>query len=175
MATTTQLNKQSYALIAITCLCISPFVTALESDASAPIQIQSDTVSVNNQTQQATYSGNVSITQGSIKINGQKIVIKANKGRLHSADIYGTQAKPASFEQTTEKGERIKGKALEIQLNQTDNLLTLTKNAELHDGKNTLTGGAIVYNSKRQTISAKGGKKNRIKMTFLPPESASDN
>lgn len=161
-------------LTAITCLGATPIAFALASDASAPIDIQSDTVSVDNKNQQATYTGNVFIKQGSINIRADKVVIKANKGRLQSANIYGSKNQRASFEQTTDQGELIKGRALRIDMHQSKNLIKLTNKAELNDGTNTLTGPSISYNSKKQTIMAKSSKKERVKMTFLPPESTND-
>lgn len=171
--TTNPINKHLIPvihLLALACVWFSPNVLALDSDARAPIDIHSDAVAVDNKTQQATYTGNVSITQGSIKIKAQKVVIKAKQGRLHSADIYGNSTQRASFEQTTEKGERITGKAMRIQLNQIGHLLTLSNQAELNDGQNTLTGSSIQYNSQQQTIMAQSNKKERVKMTFLPPK-----
>lgn len=158
------------ASVAMMCLGATPMVLALTGDASAPIQIQSDEVSVDNKAQQATYTGNVFITQGSIKIRANKVTIKAQKGRLNSADMYGSNAERAVFEQTTDKGERIKGKAKRIQLNQKTSVLTLTDQAELNDGTNTIISPSIRYNSKQQTIAAKRKKDERVKMTFLPPE-----
>lgn len=155
-------------------LFIHPAAHGLTGDTKAPINVQSDSVSVQNKVQQATYTGNVTITQGSIKIQAHKVVIKAKENRLQSADIYGTSAKHAAFQQTTDEGQTIIGTALHIQLDQVKNVITLSKHAKLDDGKNTLSGETITYNSRSQITSAKSSNKTRVRMTFLPPQSASD-
>jgi lipopolysaccharide export system protein LptA len=97
-------NKWRLAF-SIAALCTAASAWALNSDKNQPINIQSDhgdflsNTSTNNGT--GTYTGNVVITQGSIRITADKAVLHMSNGEIQTADITGT---PATFQQQPDSG-----------------------------------------------------------------------
>lgn len=143
---------------------------ALEADRAAPIEIEADSVDINQAKGYAHYTGNVRMTQGSIKIIAHSIRARAKNGALHSAEISGSSPL-ASFEQTLENGQIMRATAENIDVKQGAGDIVFTGNATVNDGQNTISGAQIRYNSQQQHIVAEKGKNDneRVKMIFLPP------
>ena len=101
-------------LCLLLCLCgYAAQALALESDRSAPINIEADQVDLDQSQGIAKYLGNVSLVQGSININADSIQVYAKNGQLDRADIQGGE-KLARFEQQTDTGQSISGEAQSI-------------------------------------------------------------
>lgn len=146
---------------------------ALDSDANAPVQIESDHASFDQSRGIAIYSGHVQLNQGSIKIRADKIEVWAKAGKMDKAIISGHN-ELASFSQTTEAQNTITGKAREITLYQSTADIVFEGDASLEDGRNIISGPFIRYNSKNNNLQANASedKAGRVKMTFLPAESS---
>ena len=167
------LNKALFTLLLL--LCANSL--ALESDKTQPITIQADFAELNESIGTAIYQGNVQLSQGSLLIHSDRIVVFSNsKNKVEKVVATGT---PASFEQQLEsKKPKVVAKAHDIEYQPLASKLILSHNAELTQGENRFEGERIVYNIKQQILNASGDldatnednkPKTRVKMVLPPP------
>ncbi|HET6655471.1 MAG TPA: lipopolysaccharide transport periplasmic protein LptA [Gammaproteobacteria bacterium] len=150
---------------------ISPAAYALKSDASQPIKISADrwdhkgAVGGDNGT--SVYTGNVIITQGSIRITADKATLTLKNGKLENALIIGD---PATFYQAREDGAPIRGHALQIHYDTSTNTVELTDNAKVHQGDQLITANYIRYDVAQQKVTAHRAeqKKGRVHIVIPP-------
>ena len=71
-------------------------VSALESDAEQPINIDSNTATYDDATATSTYTGNVISVQGSIRVNSDKLVVYFVNGDAEKLVFTGSTA-PAPY------------------------------------------------------------------------------
>ncbi len=164
------LINKSIQLILI--LLLLPAISfALSSDRDQPITIKADNVQLNEKTGISVYNGNVVFTQGSLVLKGNRIVIHQPKGKLKKIIVTG---KPASFEQQQDNvKQRVQAKAGKMEFITRDELVYLTQNASVSQGKNLLKGERIEYNTRNSTVSARKGanNKNRVHAVIEPDKS----
>lgn len=128
---------------------------ALDSDRNAPVAIDADTTDIDFRTGTRTVSGNVDITQGSMNIKADKVILRYLGEQLESATAYG---KPVRFKQMPEgQTEMVHGEGMTLNLQPDKDLVTLETNAKIHQGSNTMTGTVIYYNLKTSKMTVKGG------------------
>ncbi len=143
---------------------------ALSTDKEQPIEITADKVQINNSERQSTYSGNVELVQGSLKITGRKLVVKTDKyNNLKKVDVHGT---PATLNQKPDKKEEIDAKADHIEIiYNADEEIILNKNASLTQGANKFFGDKIKYIGKTDQVIADSQKDTRVKVVISPKSS----
>ena len=77
-------------------------VFALESDSSQPIYIDSDNATYDEKQQTSIYNGHVLATQGTIKIDADKLVVYMVDGNINKLVATG---QPSKFRQLPEVGK----------------------------------------------------------------------
>jgi lipopolysaccharide export system protein LptA len=169
MSTSTILNCGS---LAATLLLASVTALALPDDSSQPINIQSDRASQVSLAdgEKTEYFGNVVITQGSMKINGDHIVIHSHERRVTSIVATGT---PAQFEQQSDPAKApIKAEANTLNYKLNNDTVVLTENAYIEQDGTTVSGNQIEYNIGSEQVRASGNKENssRVKMVLIPEQ-----
>lgn len=138
---------------------------ALKDDTEQPINIESDSQSLDMENNTVTLTDNVVITQGSIKINAAKVVIKRQEGKKETIDSEGT---PVLFQQTLDSGKPVNGQAQRVHYDLGTEFLTLTGNAELKQYDSSIKAEKITYDVKKQQLKATGSQKSRVKTVLLP-------
>jgi lipopolysaccharide export system protein LptA len=141
---------------------------ALETDRSQPIRIQADNVKLNEKTGISEYRGNVEMIQGSIKLNGDRVVIHHVKGKLAKIVITGS---PARFQQRPEKGqELVKARAQHMEYLTKNERLILNGQAEVTQGPNLFSGEHIDFDTRQSTVTARGGGRegDRVRAVIHP-------
>lgn len=146
---------------------------ALPGDSQQPINIQSDKAShITLDTGEKTeYFGNVVITQGSMKINGDHIVIHSQERQVKSIVAKGT---PAHFEQQSDPDKAaVKAEANTLDYELKSDTVILTENAIIEQNGTTVSGDKIEYNIGSEQVVASGNKENesRVKMVLIPSDS----
>jgi lipopolysaccharide export system protein LptA len=127
---------------------------ALDSDKNAPVTINAETTSIDFRTGQRVLTGNVEITQGTLHIRANKVVLVYKGDDIDTATAYG---KPVKFKQMPEgQTEMVHGEGLTLKLKQAKNLITLQDNAKIIQGSNTITGKVIYYNTQTSKMTVKG-------------------
>ena len=126
---------------------------ALDSDKDAPVTINADTTNIDFRTGKRVLSGNVDITQGTLNIRADKIVLIYKGDEIDTATAYG---KPVRFKQLPEgQKQMVHGEGITLELKQAKNLITLQQNAKITQGSNTITGKVIYYNTKTSKMTVK--------------------
>lgn len=134
---------------------------ALDSDRNQPASVEADEVEYDFRTGVRTYKGNVIVEQGSLRITGDKLVVKYKDDKLESATAWGNLA---SFKQRPEgKSQDVVGKGKKILLDQTRNTLTLVDSASLQQGTDVAKGEMIVYDINKDKLSIKGSASTETK------------
>lgn len=148
----------------------SPAIT-MDIDKNAPVTIDADTTSIDFRTGKRVLTGNVEITQGTLNIKADKIVLVYKGDAIDTATAYG---KPVKFEQLPEgHKEIVYGEAKTLKLEQLKELITLKDNAKITQGTNVITGKVIYYNMKTSKMTIKGRSATRKKKTAGVQQSVS--
>ncbi|MCK5716943.1 MAG: lipopolysaccharide transport periplasmic protein LptA [Thiomargarita sp.] len=160
-------------LLLLSLLLLSSNIYALTTDREQPIRIEADSATLDNIKMRVVYQGNVIVSQGSIRLNANKVTLTYTAKQEISKVI--AVGKPASFQQRLDNGEDIKATAKKMEYNAPKNILLLQQNAELTKGKKGIITSSskaphIMYDTQRGIIKANKGKNDtgRIIMTFKP-------
>jgi len=172
------LTKTGFKLTAlIIALIFNVHTLAKSSDENAPLQIEADQLELHEKDNFSIYNGNVKITKGSLKITGDKIVIKNKDARLHNVRITGN---PATFFQLNDLDEAINAESKIMNYQAQTGILELKEKAKLLKNKNHFSSEHIIYNTLKDIVKA--GSQNssqdspdsqkppRVKITIYPEQ-----
>ncbi|CBY81256.1 lipopolysaccharide transport periplasmic protein LptA [Haemophilus influenzae biotype aegyptius] len=143
---------------------------ALKGDVNQPINIVSDNQSLDMEKSVVTFTDNVVITQGSIIIKANKVVITRpaeKSGKKETVEAFGT---PVTFHQKLDNGTPVDGKANKVHYDLGSEFLTLTNNAELKQLDSKINGSVITYDVKKQQLKANGNGKSRVTTVLIPSQ-----
>ncbi|MFA9485915.1 lipopolysaccharide transport periplasmic protein LptA [Moraxella haemolytica] len=145
---------------------------ALPSDANQPIRLLADRATYVGRTGVTTYSGNVTIEQGTLKIAADNLTLNLSGDRKITSAV--ASGKPATFQQivTKEKGAA-KGQANRIDYNAVTGIVTLTGNAKLTQAASSFSGNTIRYSLKAGDVEATAGAGRRVELVFPPSDNGS--
>ena len=125
----------------------------LESDRRQPLVVIADRSEYSEKLQRQTLTGNVVVTQGSLRIRADKIVIHLNQGALDRVEASG---QPADFEQLDDREQRITGQGGRVQYSAVTGQMAITGKAVLTNPRQSLSGERIDYNIDTQAVEAQG-------------------
>jgi lipopolysaccharide export system protein LptA len=137
----------------------APAGFALKNDASRPIQIISDSLTVNQKSMTSVFDGNVIITQGSIQVHALSAQATQNKDGGKLIHLLGD---PVTFSQLNDDGELTQGQGNQFDYNSKNNLAILSGNAKVKKGANLVMGDKITYNTQTQIYSANSMNSNGV-------------
>ncbi|URL02627.1 lipopolysaccharide transport periplasmic protein LptA [Avibacterium sp. 20-126] len=160
----------SKSLLFFATLMTSMSAFALKDDTNQPINIESNNQALDMENKTVTFTDNVVITQGSILIKADKVVITRpdeNSNKKETVDAYGH---PVTFHQRLDDGKPVDGKANKVHYDLGTEFLTLTGNAELKQLDSKITGQRITYDVKKQQLKATGSSKSRVKTVLIPAQ-----
>ncbi len=126
---------------------------ALATDSQQPIEIEADFAELDDQEGKTIYVGNVVVTQGSIRMTGDKLKVNFSEDR-DLEDVY-LEGRPAYFKQTPDNGDDVEGEALLIEYHQLKSLLHLISKARLTQGQRVFEGDRINYDTAKSVITAR--------------------
>ena len=142
---------------------------ALTGDTDQPIHIESDQQSLDMQGNVVTFTGNVVVTQGTIKINADKVVVTRPGGESGKEVIDG-YGKPATFFQMQDNGKPVKGHADTMHYELQNDFVVLTGNAFLEQLDSNIKGDKITYLVKEQKMQAFSDKGRRVTTVLVPSQ-----
>jgi len=154
-------------LIFIMCIATNVnFVFAYESDSKKPIFLESDSAKWDEETQKSTYRGNVVVTQGTMLLTGDLLIVTSENNEINKMTITG---KKATYKQKTKSGKIINGEAKKIEHFVNQAKIIFKDKAVLTQANNIVKSNKIIYKTDTENISA-GDKegKSRVKMTLEP-------
>ncbi len=155
---------------------------AERSDRDQPVNIEADSVTIDDQKQEAVFLGNVVLTQGTLMLKADRLVVKQSESGFQSGNAHG---KPAYFRQKREGSDDfIEGEAERIEYNGEAEKVELFTNAKLKRGGDEIHGDYISYNALTEFFEVSGGGSNagapgssggRVRAIIQPKNSDDDN
>ena len=125
--------------------CHSAASYAERADRDKPMHLEANRVSVDDANQVSTFEGNVQITQGTMVIRGDKIVVTQDKDGFSYSTATG---QPASFRQKREGlDEYAEGFGETIKYDSRKETIDLIGNAKVKRDEDEISGDHITYNS----------------------------
>jgi len=142
-------------LAAAVWLLVNGGVSALSTDKDQPIEIEADYAELRKNERLTLYTGNVVVTQGSIRMWGDKLTVNYDENDdLKDAFLEG---KPAHFKQRPDgRDEDFEGEALRMEYHAKDERLHLIDQAKLTQGRSVFTGPLIVYDTRNSILTGQG-------------------
>ena len=129
---------------------------AERGDRDKPINLEADTVDVNDQTRVSTYQGNVRLTQGTLVISADKLVVVQDSEGLSKGTATG---KPAYFKQKRDgMDENIEGWAQRIEYDAKTEKLEMFTQARIKRGQDEVRGNYITYDGQTEAYRVVGGR-----------------
>lgn len=150
-------------------------LSALAKEERLPTTIEADQAEIDDRKGVSTYSGNVIVTQGKIRVEADLLTVTTREGELLRIQAEG---EPVRFQQTRENEETIRGRSLELDYDAQTERVLLLKNAELWQDNNHFSGERIQYDLQQKRVLANGGEqqqgqqKKRVQVTIQPKQDA---
>ncbi|WP_029686292.1 lipopolysaccharide ABC transporter substrate-binding protein LptA [Tatumella saanichensis] len=164
-------NIKGFQLLLIgTLLSCSLPALAVTGDSDKPVNVTSENQSMDMQGNVATFTGNVVITQGTIKITADKVVVTRPGGdsKKTLVDAYGN---PATFYQMQDSGKPVQGHASKLHYDLANDSVELTGKAYIEQLNSNISGDRITYLVKQQKMQAYSqGQKQRVTTTLVPSQ-----
>lgn len=151
---------------------------ALPADWQQEMVIQSDRAELDRKTGMVIYDGKVILTQGTLKIESDRLVLMFNGKHLQQAIADGN---PAYYEQKVSNDKPVtRASATRIDYYAASREIAFSGNAELRQDANRFSGEQIRYNINTETVTARGDEstpaagtaKQRIRVVIQPDEAS---
>lgn len=159
----------------VLCLGILAFIPAAQAekaDRDKPINVEADSVKVDDVKRVATYEGHVVLSQGTLMINADRIEVRQDDKGVVSGLATGS---PVYFRQKMEaSSEFAEGWAARIEYDSQGDKIKLMGQARLKRGIDELRGEQITYDSRSEFFQAKGGTSGtsgRVRAVIRPRNS----
>lgn len=128
------------------------------ADRDKPIELEADTVTVNDAKKTSTYTGNVILTQGTLVIHADKLVVREDKDGFQHSTSTGN---PTTFKQKREgKDEYMEGSAQRIEYDGRMDKVQLYTKAWVKRGEDIVHGDFISYDANAEYAEVIGGVKS---------------
>lgn len=162
------------AIGTVSLMCLSTSVFALPSDRSQPISLVADKATYSERSGVTTYTGNVIIEQGTMKLQAASLVAQLNKNKQISTIT--ANGSPAKFQQQLESNRGIaRGEAQKIVYNAETGIINLIGNAYLYQDGASIRSSTLKYSMNKGDIEASGtssdstgSSKGRVQI-IIPP------
>jgi lipopolysaccharide export system protein LptA len=142
---------------------------AKSSDRKQPMDISADnTDALLTDTSESSISGNVLITQGSLKIEADKAVISRVKGDVVKVTLSGA---PTRMQQTNDNGDVMKASAKQIVYLISSEQIQLNGGVIIDQARGSMRGESIRYDLKTGRLTG-GGNGGRVQMRLNPASGA---
>lgn len=131
---------------------------AEKADREKPIELEADTVTVNDAKKTSVYTGDVVLTQGTLVIHGDKLVVHEDSQGFQHSTSYGNPSKPTTFKQKLEgKDEYMTGSAQRIEYDARMDKVQLYTKAWVKRGDDIVHGDYIMYDANAEYAEVIGG------------------
>jgi len=150
-------------------LYVAPLVPALPSDRDQPIEVEADSVDLDEGAGKSVYQGNVILRQGTIRLEADRVTVLHRGSKPSKVVAIGN---PVKFRQRPGgQKEEIRGSANRTEYQIDSEELLLIGNAYLAQGDDSFRSDRIVYDRVAERIKAGAAAqgKERVKMTIGAP------
>ena len=150
-------HRRAFAVILFLGSVVTPPVSAERGDREKPINLEADTVTVDDLNQTSIYEGDVVLTQGTILLRAARLVVKQDAEGFQHGTAYGN---PASFRQKRDGvDEYVEGYALRIEYDGKKDFVEFFEQARLKRNLDEVRGRYISYDSATEFMKVLGGGK----------------
>ena len=130
---------------------------AEKADSDKPVNLEADRVDLDDAKKEAVFVGNVTLTQGTLSIKADKIIVKQDAAGFQYGIAYG---KPAHFRQKREGyDEYIDGFSERLEYDGKADKVQMFTNARIQRGGDEVRGDYISYNAVTEFFQVIGGSK----------------
>ena len=168
--------KQRFAMTVsaiLTCMLVAQCAFAEQADRSKPVNVDADSVQMDNVNKTSFYQGDVVLQQGTLLLRSNTLAIHQDAQGFSTATAIGS---PAYFRQLQDgSSEYIEGWADRIDVDNKQNTILLTGHARLKRGTSEMHANAMMYNTATQKFWAKpdtnassGGSNARVRTSIFP-------
>jgi lipopolysaccharide export system protein LptA len=149
-------------LAAVTALAVGlgiPLLASAErADRDRPVNLEADRVDLDDAKKEAVFVGSVTLTQGTLTIKADKIIVKQDAEGFQYGIAYGN---PAHFRQKREGyDEYIEGFSERLEYDGKAEKLQMFTNARIQHGGDEVRGDYISYNAVTEFFQVIGGGKS---------------
>ena len=153
---------------------------AEKSDRTKPVNIEADKLTMDDNKKESIFEGNVTLTQGTLMLKADRIVVKQDTQGFNYGFAYG---KPAYFRQKREGfDEYIEGFSERLEYDGKKDKMQMFTNAEIRKGIDEVKGDYISYDAVTEfyqviggpSVATSGNPKGRVRATIQPPPQAAD-
>jgi lipopolysaccharide export system protein LptA len=138
-------------------LCASLLATpshAEKADRDKPLNVEADSVTLDDIKKVSVYAGNVILSQGTLMLRADRVQVTQNAAGLDKVSAAGS---PVTFRQKLDDSEEfIEGFADRIEYNNVSSQLELIGQARLRRGADELRGAQISYNANTEFYKVTG-------------------
>lgn len=154
-------------------LFFTQLVTALSEDREMPITVDSDRAEADESKGLTTYSGNVVMQQGSMRIEADQIIIHNDGNKVTQIVALG---KPARYQQKPSADEGLViAQAHRLEYNIAQGSLHLVREASLQQEGTSLSGARIDYDVRESVVRAGGDTEQNERVKMVIPAKALKN
>jgi len=153
-------------LLAVFAAVFSASAGARSSDRNQPMDIESGRqVCGLGANDRCTLTGNVIITQGTLRVTSEQAVIEQSNGDPSRALLSGG----VTLRQQLDDGNQINTTSANVDYNLRTEVVVFTGNVEIRQQSGgTINSERVVYNMKTGQVDSGGGGNGRVKMRILP-------
>ena len=161
--------RRSPLLLTGLLVCLS--APALESDRRQPVDIRAGEVTIDEQKGFSEYTGNVVLTQGSLKVTGDRLRVYLQRDRLQRIEVEG---RPATLVQTPAIDQPpVHATAGRMEYDVAARTIRLDREAEVRQGPNRFRGEHLLYDIAAARVKARA-EEGRVHITIQPPDEEAD-
>lgn len=153
-------RRAGAALLALLlCLAVQP-VQAEKGDREKPINIEADRVQVDDTKQESVFTGNVQITQGTLIIRGERVIVRQDKqGFSYGIAFAGPRAQAYFRQKRDGVDEFVEGWADRLEYDGRKETVQFFTRARLLRGADEVRGDYMVYEMQTEVFRVVGGGK----------------
>lgn len=136
-------------------LIVASPASAERADRTKPINLEADTVTLDDIAKLSTYTGNVILTQGTLILRADRVQVTQKNGEVDRVSATG---RPVAFRQKLDgRDEFIEAFADRLEYNGATGEVELIGQARLRRGQDELRGARISYNTNTEFYRVEGG------------------
>ena len=154
-------------IILLTTIFFTTFAFALSEDAKQPIEIEAESVIVDETSGFNEFSGNAEVRQGSLLMTAELIQVQTNAGGVETMKATGTLDNPVKYIQSQENQARfIEATATLITYDVNEGMIFLVGNAYLIQGFDSFSGDTLTYDINNDKVIVKGSEDGTKRVKF---------
>ena len=139
---------------------------ARSSDRNQPMDLQSNHSSCGvDDTGACTFTGNVEISQGTLRISAAQATLYRVDGDVSRAVLTGS---PVILRQEMDDGTPMTARASNIDYNLRTEIVVFTGDVRIEQPRGSMSGARVVYNLQTGNVESGGEGAGRVRMRILP-------